>query len=547
MAENEKKDQNQPSEKPTSKEKPYQSENKATGSGAPGDQVSPTMAPARRVEQGPPFGDPPAIQHVVVDEIPPITLENAAPIRVEDDPAAAYNAIILSATEAMRFGNYFDFIERVFCTESDIKQSNDPCASSENSATRALRDAAKSPVDVFRGFSPRYAYDLLKAATEAYVALQCACYSAADGRLDYYGPVLEVENTPEEIRDVLLNDFLVGKQILPYIDTVVRAYIDVRQATTKPVSLCAVSPLRRFQPCAIELIWSYWHEEGMLVQAMNAISLRFQNKRAGNGRDPLAHFELTPLRPLNNLLWGYVQDEQNRLTVARRADEYLHEYGLPLFGKAVSTLNPADVRSKFIEAFHSLLHTASVYYRDQSNRFVVPDAFPLLNALKEVHLILAEGAHNQFFDLTFTARVEMLIQKWLLSRPEMERFLAGRFMVPYPETWMGVVDTMKTLQGWTDVSVRHFRDLAVAGEQLLLSIRWNNWSDNSSSAFGLTTRSAANWATIWRDAIQGYIHSYRAATGVDLAASTSTIRLAAESYTQPSVLLRNRLAAQRRP
>jgi hypothetical protein len=31
----------------------------------------------------------------------------------------------------------------------------------------------------------------------------------------------------------------------------------------------------------------------------NAISRRFQNQRADAQRDPLAHFELDPLRPLN--------------------------------------------------------------------------------------------------------------------------------------------------------------------------------------------------------------------------------------------------------
>jgi hypothetical protein len=480
--------------------------------------------------------------HVVIDGVTRMALENAAPIQVENDPAAAWNAVILSTTEAMRFRNYYDFIERVFCSDRRVTVE-DSCSKSEQSVTQAFRNAAGAQNDLFRAFSNRYAYDLLKAATEAFVALECACYSRIDGRLDDFGAVLERENDVDEIRKVLLEDYLVGNQhILPYIDSVCQAFIDVNRARNVPVSLCEISELNRFKPCAIELIWSYWHEEGMLVQSINAISLRFQNKRIQNGRDPLAHFELTPLRPLNNLLWGYIQDEQNRLTVARRGDEYLHQYGFPLFGKALRPPNPADVRSKFIEAFHNLLHIASTFFHEQSNRFVVPDAFPLLNAIREVHLILAEGAHNQFGDLALTARVEMLIQKWLLSRPEMERFLAGRFMVPYPEPWMGVVDTMKTLQGWTDVSVRHFRDLAVWGEQLLLSLRWNNWSDH----INLTTVSAENWATIYREAIQGYIHAYRAVTGVDLAASTTAIQLASDSYIQPSVLLRNRLAAQRR-
>ena len=36
-------------------------------------------------------------------------------------------------------------------------------------------------------------------------------------------------------------------------------------------------------PVAMELIWSYWHEEGMLVQTLNAILARFQNRRIARG------------------------------------------------------------------------------------------------------------------------------------------------------------------------------------------------------------------------------------------------------------------------
>jgi hypothetical protein len=276
------------------------------------------------------------------------------------------------------------------------------------------------------------------------------------------------------------------------------------------------------------------------VQTINAIALRFQNKRTGNGRDPLARLELDPLRPLNNLMWGYIQDEINRLTIARRSDEYKHEYGLSLYGRAAPPTRPADNRSMFIEAFHNLLHLASIFFKEQSDTQVIPDGFPLLNAIKEVHLILAEGAHNQFGDLPWTARVEMLIQKWLLSRPEMREFLGGRIMVPYTEPWMGIVDSMKSLQGWTETSVRYFRDLGVFGEQLLLSIRYGNWSIINNDV------SAKNWANTWRPEIQGYIHAYRAVTGVDLAAFTNSVRLSADSYQQPSLHLRQRLSAQRR-
>ena len=74
------------------------------------------------------------------------------------------------------------------------------------------------------------------------------------------------------------------------------------------------------------------------IQTLNAISRRFQNVRAPGGRDPLAHLEIDPLRPLNGVLWGYIQDEWNRLSVQRRAYEYDHQYGLPIYGRAVPGL-----------------------------------------------------------------------------------------------------------------------------------------------------------------------------------------------------------------
>ena len=69
------------------------------------------------------------------------------------------------------------------------------------------------------------------------------------------------------------------------------------------------------------------------------------------------------------------------------------------------------------------------------------------------------------------------MQQWMLARPEIREFLQSRAMVPYTEAWMPQVDTMKTLQGWTDVTVTHFRDLGVFGEQILLSIRYGDWID----------------------------------------------------------------------
>lgn len=271
---------------------------------------------------------------------------------------------------------------------------------------------------------------------------------------------------------------------------------------------------RMTQPLFLELIWSYWHEESMMVQAMNAISLRFQNMRSNSKRDPLAEMEISHLLPLNNILWGYIQDSQHRLSVLRRDCEYAHHYGFSLQGKSLPALNYADSRTRFIEAFHNLLNLAAKYYVDASNKLVEPDAYQIYNALREIHFIIAEGMHNQYGDLPTTARIEMLMQQWMLARPELREFLPGRSGVPYTEAWMDRVASMNKLQSWTDTSPMHFNNLAVFGEQILLSIRFGDWSSQHR-----TQDDAAQWVLFFREQIQGYIHSYKAATGVDLSAT----------------------------
>ena len=93
---------------------------------------------------------------------------------------------------------------------------------------------------------------------------------------------------------------------------------------------------------------------------------------------------------------------------------------------------------------------------------------------------------------------------------------------------------MKTLQGWSDVTITHFRDLGVYGEQILLSIRYHNWNDINDE------EEAKGWADSWRPELQGYLHAYRAVTGVDLT-NPDTV-----DYTLPSVHLRKRLSMQQR-
>lgn len=264
-------------------------------------------------------------------------------------------------------------------------------------------------------------------------------------------------------------------------------------------------------PALCELIWSYWHEEGMLIQTMQAICLRFQNKLINAGNDPLSSLNTNPLRPLSNLIWGYIQSEYKRLSVRRRNYEYDHSYGIFLHGKAVRDFQPADSRKTFMAAFNRLMYLLSHFYRQKDDTTIKADAFPIKNALRDIHIILAEGAHNQFGDMPWKAREEMFIEQYIVGRPEMREFLGGRSMVPYPERWMENVDTMKRIQGWTDVSVQHFNTLARSGENLILSIRHGAWNKPE-----ITADNADNWAVAHRQIAQEYMYSYRAAAGIDL-------------------------------
>ena len=416
---------------------------------------------------------------------------------------------IRNGTDALSFNNYLGFMNELFCGEPapDLLSFE---------KQRLIEKKQRFSDDLlerrFLEFTDTDAYRVVKAATEAFVMLNCGIV-----RRDLPLPTANIFNE-------YLKEFGDGSsKTLPYLAVIRTKLPDIAikltplEIATEKVSQCfGILQEKLTNPCLLELIWSYWHEEGMLVQTINAITRRFQNGRGPALSDALANLEIDPLRPLNNLLWGYLQDEQHRLSVGRRNYEYDHHYGLRLEGKAVDNPRTADTRSKFLESFNHLLRLCTGFFRQDDDTTVKADGFPVLHALKELHLVLSEGAHNQFGDLPSTARIEMLMQQWLLARPEFKAFLPTRIMVAYPEPWMDRVDAMKKLQGWTDTSVLHFRNLATFGEQILLSIRYGHWSDVQDPV------QALNWARFWRPQVEGYIHAYRATTGVDLTAETAT-------------------------
>jgi len=498
-------------------------------------------AAAPTEEQG---SDLAGIHHVDMDSagsIQPTGPTEVVLSRTKTEPTddQALWVAIRNRTRAIGFDRYYDFIDHVLCKGEEIGDAP------ENAKLRKTIRRDRNDLGTRSTLHGVDSYHLLKLATEAFLIFECGL---VDEKGEIFDPPLKLDaesrrlGRPVDEADIIavLKDYLgsTSSGILPYLDRIVTQIVvkDKNVQDQQKLPYCeAILRNRLTCPSLLELIWSYWQEQGALAQTLNVISLRFQNKRL-RAHDPLANLELDPLRPLNHFLWGFVQDEHNRLSLQRRAYEYDHHYGLILLGKAVPRLQSADSRSRFLEAFHNLLHRTALFYREDDDTTVIADAFTLLNALREVHLILAEGAHNQYGDLPWTARREMLIMQWLLARPETKAFLRGRYMVPYQEPWMGAVDDMKRLQGWGDVTVTHFHELAVYGEQILLSVRFGDWIDINDQ------EQARNWARYWRPEIQRYIHAYNAVTGVDLSADVTDVRLAENRYLQPAVLLDHRQA-----
>jgi len=504
-----------------------------------------------------------------------------------DDPFIVFYNVVRNATGALGFRNYSNFLSALFCP-AESEQILDRCVEEVEAARKELAH------DSFC-FTGTKAYDQVTEATSLFIACQSAlledcCIEHDQGeelteaRTDAaqvrartalaYGStcydVAEVNRrfAPGSITLELLRELEErlfdppggpkgpccdnGKaearhpdkdrrldSILTFMRQLVenQSGVPLKDCTLGSGNCIGMLVCKLRCPPLVELIWSYWMEQAMLVQGLNALTLRFQNRRYP-GPDGLKRCDISPLRPLNNLLWAHVQREQSRLSLARRAYEYDHHYGLRLQGQAVPPMLPADSRAQFIEAFHRLLQEASRYYRTAMDTTMNADAFPALNCLRELHLVLAEGAHNQFGDLPVTARGEMLLQQWLLARPEVRDFLGGRPGVPYPEAWMPHMETLRQLMGWNDTSIRHYRDLATYGEQLLLSIRYLPWSTVNDSTI------AAGWLTAWRPEVQGYVHAYRAVTGVDLSLADQPVVTGGGWTAQPADLIGRRHVAQ---
>jgi hypothetical protein len=344
-------------------------------------------------------------------------------------------------------------------------------------------------------------YRSLKLATDAFLLSRCPVLAA--GRRDQ-----QVDRRWRHFLESVPTRYGGRIEALPFLALMQKhepgTPIALTPEAEQQVELCNELIAARFRaPCLLELIWSYWHEEGTLVSTTEAISMRFQNRARRN--DSLAHLPVDPLRPLSDRLSSYAQAKRHRLAPARRAMEYDHQYGLKLTGRRSQRTRKEDPDTAFLDAFHVLLHAAYIFDKQKDGQ----TRTQVFDALRNLERLLTKKPSNQFGDLSWTARNEMLIQQWLLARPEVHEFLGARRRNANREPWMESVDAVNKLQGRTDTPVRLFHDLAACAEQLLLSIRLAAQSD-------IRHEQAANWARYWRPEIQSYIRAYQAATRITL-------------------------------
>ena len=220
--------------------------------------------------------------------------------------------VIRNSSNALSFNAYQDFMDSLFASP----RFNQAAGHDRRALTDALElgePFVASSID---------AHKVLKAATELFVMTRCGVMRPPTLRPDALEEEGRFGHRLPAVFQEMWESYLTpsgnidGRQahILPYLDLIRRKLGDLGTSRASSAGLIdrqvGLIQDKLVHPILLELIWSYWHEEGMLVQSFNTITRRFQNVRSNGERDPLAQLELDPLRPVTNLLWGWVQDEQ---------------------------------------------------------------------------------------------------------------------------------------------------------------------------------------------------------------------------------------------
>lgn len=260
---------------------------------------------------------------------PRVSLERAHRPPTEDE---ILWMVIRNSTNNLSFKNYSRFLDAVLCGDDHPRGRG-----GHERRDFELKLRGNHPTLPFTAIDP---YSLLKAATHAFLMVYCGvdkiCATQGRRELADHGtgaaPCLQIDLDEERARlghdplathpptaslEQLWENYLQdingsnNLRTLPYLELILQKLPGVPvMSPPSPTAINCYSILKDklVRPCFVELIWSYWQEEGMLVQTMNAILQRFQNQRGDRERDPLSQLEIDPLRPLNSLVWNYSQD-----------------------------------------------------------------------------------------------------------------------------------------------------------------------------------------------------------------------------------------------
>lgn len=459
--------------------------------------------------------------------------------QVDLQDASALDIAIRNATEAIDPDEHAKFIDEVLC------QGEWNVAVERPSYEQDLHGRYSGQLPRPDIYGPD-AWNILMLATKIFLLLRAGVVRKTQNGIELIDQeswdqqkdeeLLGHSLTEQSLGELLKRYFGQQEVILPYYNQIVENL----PSSTVGSPYCKTVLLERLRfPAAMELMFDYWLILGGVRGAMNGIVRRFINLHGPTDVDPLANFETSPLQPLSLLLGGYVQTEYQRLPLSRFDLEAQHQYGFTLGRKVVNRLRPADARFKFRFAFHDLLTAASRYYQESANTTIIPDTYPLFLKMQQVNQLLAESSGNNWLEVTFQSRAEMLSILWLMSRPEMTRFLHGRPMESQ-KPWEQVINDYNRLHGVEDTSIIHYHKLAKYGEQICLMLRLQAWNHPK-----VTPEYAKATLDYWRFAFKGYMNSYQAVTGVDLTADATDARDAEDRHRQPSALIERRLAAGR--
>ena len=247
-----------------------------------------------------------------------VTLHRTFAARTND---IALGPAIRNRTSAVGYARYAAFIDCIFDCKNPADQSGSQIGRILQSAEAQRLPCVDKGIDLQINIHGPYAYNVLKLATQAFLTLESGVVIRDFGK----PKIFDIDRERARFSDpslslgelkARLEQYLVApsgrSNTLPYLDRIVDTLISLdAKETRETLPYChGILQHRMTSPTLIELIWSYWHEEGMLVQTMNAIARRFQNQRSSSDRDPLGELEIDPLRPLNNMIWGFIQDEQ---------------------------------------------------------------------------------------------------------------------------------------------------------------------------------------------------------------------------------------------